>query len=1001
MGSVWIAAAGWRSGAGSGILRRRVEPEGGSLRIRRLACDRRRAGPSLLWSAAVSERPRAAFPWPPLGAAPSPIARLPLPLDSAVPLPLLAHLWLATASPAPAELLPGEVDAVELPWSRLQELREAVREDPIAAAPGPWVAEREIELRAVEGGLMLSGRWTIVAEQAGWVARELLGPGIELHSATLDGHVAPAVTLPGSTLLVAWIERGRPVELRVRAFIPTGLDDRIELGLLPATRGRLRVAVPGRVPVPVASSRASGAEAPPLLHDEVVWSGAPHLGLELRDPSSTQPARETLAVAYAGVGLTVGDAEVRGRAHVQWELRRGALERVRIDVAGLGDDLTVEGRDLSTWSRSGDALEVELKAPATGRVDLELRWTQAVPAGDEAQLPLPRIEPQAWRSESSLQLARDGELEVIPAIEEGTAIAAAALPTWGQGLVEGTPSAAYQRAGSSTRGHLDLLRFVPVPGPPSVIDVATYTIATTDEGRVLMKAHYDLRNDRGAHLTVRPPPGLRIIGARVGLDTALPSRDEDGAWRIPLRRSLETVDGLLSFPVEVILLGEQEPWQRRERRELPLPTLDAPIAAARATLYLPPRYRSRIEQGERNVVDEFAQGEGLTYGRGVGNDEATLADALFEQAVQGYLENDFEAAQAKLEEIQSLGVSNANMARLQSNIDVIEGKQEAKGKGDVTLQRRVKEQARARASEDFRQQEALIAEAESAAHAGDYAQAEAQYQAALELGGKLAKLEQAESVEQEARNAVVEDQLSTVSKKSKKVASKNAIKSPRFGSSFGSSSSSVSTGGDGGESFREIDEKTREEPAEAAKPRIAFRSVLDPSSNVPEPEPEPEPTPELDANELVDTADDEDVYRSVEPDDEPMIAARQRARFSRGRGRAGGGGNRGRTLNVRSRTPRGSAGNRAPAKSPDSATVYDFADDDLDGAVLTPEGAASIDLTRAAPARDAPLLPPKVTASALSVVIPATGQAVRYEQLLIEANQTQTIDIDARRRLRR
>ena len=36
----------------------------------------------------------------------------------------------------------------------------------------------------------------------------------------------------------------------------------------------------------------------------------------------------------------------------------------------------------------------------------------------------------------------------------------------------------------------------------------------------------------------------------------------------------------------------------------------------------------------------------------------------------------------------------------------------------------------------------------------------------------------------------------------------------------------------------------------------------------------------------------------------------------------------------------------------------------------------------------------------LSVVIPAAGQAVRYEQLLIEANQTQTITIDARRRLR-
>ena len=43
----------------------------------------------------------------------------------------------------------------------------------------------------------------------------------------------------------------------------------------------------------------------------------------------------------------------------------------------------------------------------------------------------------------------------------------------------------------------------------------------------------------------------------------------------------------------------------------------------------------------------------------------------------------------------------------------------------------------------------------------------------------------------------------------------------------------------------------------------------------------------------------------------------------------------------------------------------------------------------------------KLPASALSVIVPATGQAVLYQQLLLEANQTQVIEVDARRRLRR
>lgn len=125
-----------------------------------------------------------------------------------------------------------------------------------------------------------------------------------------------------------------------------------------------------------------------------------------------------------------------------------------------------------------------------------------------------------------------------------------------------------------------------------------------------------------------------------------------------------------------------------------------------------------------------------------------------------------------------------------------------------------------------------------------------------------------------------------------------------------------------------------------------------------------------------------------------------------------------------SKSGRGGGGDRTAS----SAVVYDFADDDLDGEVLRPDGANVRARDTAGPMVEAPselpvpepigvadedgrpdaplggeleaLPAPEVTASALSVVIPAAGQAVRYEQLLIDANQTQTIIIDARRRLR-
>ena len=666
---------------------------------------------------------------------------------------LLVPTWLALAAPPPSELAPDELDAVELPWSRYQAMR-AGQAGSTEESPGPWMADREVELRPVRGGWELRARWEVQAEQPGWVWERVVASPIELRSLTFEGAPVPVLPWTDGINLAAFLEG--PGTLELRAFVPGSIDDPLELGLMPAATGRLTVLATDRVPVPLSAD--AGAEAPPLRIEDTLWSGATQLRFRLEDPDRAPPSRKTLAVAHAGVGLTIDDAEIRGRAHLQWELRHGSLDRVRATVAGLGEDLSLRGRNIASWSRNGDVLEVELSAAATGRVDLELEWSQAVPAGDEATLALPRIEPEAWRSEASLQLARDGELEVVPHADDWTATAASELPDWGQGLVAGTPTAAYYRAGGHGSGSLDLLRFVPVPGPPTVVDMATYTIATTEEGRVLMRARYELRNDRGAHLEVQPPPGMEIIGARVGTETALPTRDEDGAWRLPLQRSLETVEGLLSFPVEVTLLGEQDPWNRREQRELPLPTLDAPIAASRVTVHLPPGYRSKLDAGQHDIVDYFNDEQGLTYGHGV-------SDALFDEAVQGYLSNDFETAQKKLEELEAMGIRNDNTARLQSNLDVFEGKQEAEDKADLTLQRRVKEQARARASEQFREQEKLIVEAEQAAKAGNYSQAEAQYQQAIELGGTLAKLEQRESVEQVAVNSSLKFSLESVATK--------------------------------------------------------------------------------------------------------------------------------------------------------------------------------------------------------------------------------------------
>lgn len=897
---------------------------------------------------------------------------------------LAASLGALVVSSSPlATAAPG--DTVEMSGERFTEV-DAAAEGPQTPAPGPAVASRELTLSPVEGGFELAGTYEIDAAAPGLLSGVVAGPGTRIEDADLGGRIAPILRTPAGTVFAAWIEG--PTTLKIRGFVDAR-PDALQLTTLDAARGRLRLDGDPRV----LRWPTSVDEAPSGLAivDGDIVGGSGSISARLIEPGAAAPAGGPLVMGHAGVGLTVGDAEARVHARLRWDVRRGALTQVRAKITGAQSDLQLVGPAVERWTREGDELHVILAGETTDRVDIDLTWTQPLGQRAESTVDLPRVEPLGvFRADGTLQLSRDGELEVVPHVDGWTAVAAADLPGWGQGLVEGKTTAAFKTARAGRAGKLDLLRFVPVPGPPTVVDVADYEIATTEAGRVLLKARYEVRNERASHLRIEAPKGLTIIGARVEQDTARPAKDDTGAWRIPLKRSLETVGGSLSFPVEVVMLGEGQAWSRRERRELALPTLDAPIAASRATLYLPPQYRTKLSPGDGTLVEAFTEGEGITYGLGLGTTAAggqvAQADAIFQEAVDAYRNNDFDQAQARLDDLGRMGARNDKVANLQGNLDLLDEKDEGVsngagggGKGDVVLERRIKEQAKARAAGEIRRQQELAEEAEQAQLAGDYARAEQKLDEALVLGDKLAKLEQRESVEQEVVNVRLASKRGSIVRKAKrKAARKNRwVRGRRFGGLAGSSAASGS------------DTADVATPARASDPTPTTEGARPPSPALPA-------APPADGAETTDPTSVADrqagyaggeLFFEDEDDDEEAESERPR-RFARAR--VGFRGDRRRRAK-RSQRPFKSA---APA-----TTVDDFDDDALDGAVLQPEG-ANIDAPAPVPDPNAPLAAPKATATGMSVVVPATGPPQYYQQLLLEAGRTQTLRIDARKHRR-
>jgi hypothetical protein len=672
----------------------------------------------------------------------------------------------------------------------------------------PHAAARAVTISRVEGGVRVRARWRLETGAPGWYADTLLGPGAHVERVAIGGLRATGAGSDAGTLAIARVETSSTIELD--AFVPGDpTREPLALALAPAVRGTIELVGLAGVRVELGDGKAAPRRA------GLVFAGQGALVLA---PAPNVPKDDgaPVVVGKVGLGVTVGDAEVRTHARLRWEVRRGQLSTVALVATGAGDDLEVTGARMRKHERSGDRIVVELDGAESGSVELELRWSKPTPKG-EAVLELPRIELEGvTRSELAVEIARDGDVDVVPDCSGWTATAPQAMPGWARDLILGSATAAFRAQGDAAPGKLALLHFVPVAGPPAVIQRADVQIAATAEGRALVHVRWEIANERKPNLRVVLPPGAQLLAIEAAGRDVRPAKEGD-AWLVPVPRSLETVEGLLSVPVVVAFLLEDPPWARHERRELELPSVDVPISKVAVTMRLPRGYRSRMKVGDygvdANLRIERDKPRRVQRGRGAkgkrkapqgtsaagpaavalppdndgdgladGTDELerSTADRILRDAQDAYQRNEFEEAQGKLDELRQRGIEDENAARLQSNLDVLEAedpmpapdaaaseKSVAFGATAVdakkaTLVRRVREQAKARSGKKVSEQRDRRDRAKRLRSEGKFKEAAQEYRKALEVNKQLKKLEQDESKVYDFAEDEIEGELEQV-----------------------------------------------------------------------------------------------------------------------------------------------------------------------------------------------------------------------------------------------
>lgn len=619
----------------------------------------------------------------------------------------------------------------------------ALAESPWGPAPAPigWAASDAVWRLHIRDGeaVRVEAAYTLRSSDARGEVLRLVGP--ELLITSVNGPVL--ATSDGLELAL------RPeARLVTQSFegLYAGDDGALELGILPATRTRVVIDAPG---LDVTVNGAIDGWLTPTERLSVSWR--PHVeGEVIQQGLLAQGEAATVFRGDSG-GLLVEGV-------LRWRVIRGEAKRLTIDVAGL-DELEIAGPGVAKWRKEGAQVVIEPKAPVTGLFAVTIKGRVRLGKG-ESTVPSP-APAGVQRVDRYVTMARSDEGELIP-IAMPSSVPMVELPAWAKNLGDGVPLAAWHgpqplRVLAAGGDNLQ--------GPDTVVTQARYTLAAAQEGRLALRMNLRVRNERRQYLHVKPAPGWRPIVVRVGNQPVSGLTDGAGGLYIPLEKSIETAKGLLSFPVDVEWIGvDQELWERRGEMELTLPSVDAPVQAARWEVHLPRGFRALrtptrgsgtmlvgdLRQRE-TVADQSVEAE-------ADRRKQEVVSSALQNAVSAYKDNDWGTAQRWLDEAKSVDAANEDATLLQDNLDVLEGRSTKNDMGS----RRVKDMARAKASGLEEQQKEVTKSADYLYRSGDLDAAEKAFEQSIQVANELKKTEQVENAEQSSNISVATRKLAEI-----------------------------------------------------------------------------------------------------------------------------------------------------------------------------------------------------------------------------------------------
>ena len=481
--------------------------------------------------------------------------------------------------------------------------------------PDPAPPPVDAALTRIDYDLRVSGdsvtgqaRLTIDVLKQGWAAVQVPA-GMLVRDARIDGRPTALVEGTPPRLLIS--RPGRST-LTLDIVVPLSSSAGSESIALPASGSALS-AVTLTVPRTGVSLTVTGgfvAEQTETGGDSR-WTvyGTPGRALSFAWKRKADDRRASLPLrtrARITELVAVGEDSTLLTAGVQFEVTQGQARQAVVALPAGFIVNQVAGPTVADWDVDRSTLTVAFLDPIVKETSLVVTGEVRTPRDGAIAIPIVRV-PSAEREIGgvAVDVTGPGEiasgeprgLEPADASDLGDVVAGHESPS--MVAFRFTPLG----GGAARSLSVNVTRYTPKAVLVANVEEARYDVLAAEDGKLLVRARYAVRNNRRSFLAVSLPPRAVLWSATLSGRPVRPGVGANGGLLLPLEKGRAN-EQARAFIVELMYLQRSDAWAERGEARVELPAVDLPVARTGLTLHHSPRYAIDTKPGAFRVTSD-------------------------------------------------------------------------------------------------------------------------------------------------------------------------------------------------------------------------------------------------------------------------------------------------------------------------------------------------------------------------------------------------------------